>query len=27
MEAPRVHALSPSTDGFSFAAAWVDPRP
>jgi peptide/nickel transport system substrate-binding protein len=25
MEAPRVHALRPSTDGFSFADAWVDP--
>jgi hypothetical protein len=24
MEAPRVHGLRPSTDGFSFAEAWVD---
>jgi peptide/nickel transport system substrate-binding protein len=24
MEAPRVHGLRPSTDGFNFAEAWVD---
>jgi peptide/nickel transport system substrate-binding protein len=26
LEAPRVHALSPSPDGFDFARAWVTPR-
>ncbi|HEY7955515.1 MAG TPA: ABC transporter substrate-binding protein [Polyangia bacterium] len=25
LEAPRVHDLAPSMDGFSFAQAWVDP--
>ena len=26
LEAPRVHDLSPSPDGFDFARAWVAPR-
>jgi peptide/nickel transport system substrate-binding protein len=26
LEAPRVHALAPSPDGFDFARAWVTPR-
>ena len=25
MEAPRVHGLRPSTDGFSFQEAWIRP--